>query len=229
MIVKTAILAAATVVVSSLSIPSPFGVPIHFFLIPLVAILLGPLSGVAVEFLCLVAQFFMYNGRSNPRVKSPPVTVTSNGNYLSESQFKALKQGGANGMSALAYFKTIPQQSLASLIKVPGGNTKNGGSSNGGSQGSGNAQDNGLGNGSGILSSQGSVGSTATVSAASTTSETTAPGDEAQGQKSYEISKTSGNDSSKSSFPVGAAAVGIIIILGLVGLGFLYRGGSFGQ
>lgn len=59
LIVKTAILAAATVVVSSLSIPSPFGVPIHFFLIPLVAILLGPLSGVAVEFLCLVAQFFM--------------------------------------------------------------------------------------------------------------------------------------------------------------------------
>lgn len=58
LIVKTAILAAATVVASSLSIPSPFGVPIHFFLIPLVAILLGPLSGVAVEFLCLIAQFF---------------------------------------------------------------------------------------------------------------------------------------------------------------------------
>lgn len=59
LIVKTAILAAATVVVSSLSIPSPFGVPIHFFLIPLVAILIGPLSGVVVEFLCLIAQFFM--------------------------------------------------------------------------------------------------------------------------------------------------------------------------
>ena len=180
------------------------------------------------------AYIDMYNGRPNPRVKSPPITVTSNGNYLSESQFKALKQGGANGMSALAYFKTIPQQSLASLIKVPGGNTNNGGSqggsSNGGSQGSSNgAQDNGSGNGSGISSSQGSVGNLATVSAASTTSETTAPGDEAQGQKSYEISKTSGNDSSKSSFPVGAAAVVIVIIVGLAGLGFLYRGGSFGQ
>jgi cobalt/nickel transport system permease protein len=57
-IVNTAIFAAATVVVSSLSIPSPFGVPMHFFLIPLVVILLGPLSGVAVEFLCLIVQFF---------------------------------------------------------------------------------------------------------------------------------------------------------------------------
>ena len=57
-IVNIAIFAAATVVVSSLSIPSPFGVPIHFFLIPLVVILLGPLSGVAVEFLCLIVQFF---------------------------------------------------------------------------------------------------------------------------------------------------------------------------
>lgn len=57
-IVLTAIFAAATVVASSLSIPSPFGVPVHFFLIPLVVILLGPLSGVAVEFLCLLVQFF---------------------------------------------------------------------------------------------------------------------------------------------------------------------------
>ena len=58
-IVNTSILAAATIVVSSLSIPSPFGVPVHFFIIPLVAILLGPLSGVAVAFLCLVVQFFL--------------------------------------------------------------------------------------------------------------------------------------------------------------------------
>ncbi|MEN6552792.1 MAG: ECF transporter S component [Methanobacterium sp.] len=57
-IVATAIFAAATFVASSLSIPSPFGVPVHFFLIPLVVILLGPLSGVAVEFLCLIVQFF---------------------------------------------------------------------------------------------------------------------------------------------------------------------------
>lgn len=58
-IVSTAIFAAATVVTSSISIPSPFGVPIHFFLIPLVVILLGPLSGAAVEFLCLIVQFFL--------------------------------------------------------------------------------------------------------------------------------------------------------------------------
>jgi cobalt/nickel transport system permease protein len=59
MIINTAVLAAATIMVSSLSIPSPFGIPIHFFVIPLVAILRGPLSGVAVAFLCLVVQFFL--------------------------------------------------------------------------------------------------------------------------------------------------------------------------
>lgn len=58
-VVLTAVLAAAAIAASSISIPSPFGVPLHFFLIPLVAILLGPLSGVAVAFLCLVVQFFL--------------------------------------------------------------------------------------------------------------------------------------------------------------------------
>jgi cobalt/nickel transport system permease protein len=57
MIINTAVFAAATVALSSLSIPSPFGVPIHFFLIPLAAILLGPLTGVTVAFLCFTAQF----------------------------------------------------------------------------------------------------------------------------------------------------------------------------
>lgn len=57
LIINTGIFAAVTVAVSSLSIPSPFGVPLHFFIIPLVAILLGPLTGVAVAFLCLTLQF----------------------------------------------------------------------------------------------------------------------------------------------------------------------------
>lgn len=57
-IVNIAVLSAVTVAVSSLSIPSPFGVPIHFFIIPLAAILLGPLSGVIVAFICFLLQFF---------------------------------------------------------------------------------------------------------------------------------------------------------------------------
>lgn len=58
-IVNTAILAAVTIVASSISIPSPFGVPIHLFLIPLVVIILGPLSGVTVAFLCFIVQYFI--------------------------------------------------------------------------------------------------------------------------------------------------------------------------
>ncbi|MCK9152051.1 energy-coupling factor ABC transporter permease [Methanobacterium alcaliphilum] len=57
--VLTALLAAASVAASSISVPSPFGVPMHFFLIPLVAIILGPLTGVLVAFICLTIQFFI--------------------------------------------------------------------------------------------------------------------------------------------------------------------------
>ncbi|NYB26552.1 MAG: energy-coupling factor ABC transporter permease [Methanobacteriaceae archaeon] len=56
-IINTAILAAVTFAASSISIPSPFGVPVHLFMIPLVVILLGPLSGVAVAFICFIVQF----------------------------------------------------------------------------------------------------------------------------------------------------------------------------
>lgn len=60
--VLIALLSVATVVATSISIPSPFGVPIHFFLIPLVVILLGPLNGIAVSFLSLVVQLFLGMG-----------------------------------------------------------------------------------------------------------------------------------------------------------------------
>ena len=55
-LVIMAMFAAVTVVASSITIPSPFGVPIHFFLIPLIVILLGPLSGILIEFVCLLIQ-----------------------------------------------------------------------------------------------------------------------------------------------------------------------------
>lgn len=40
-IVSMAIFSVFTVIITSLSIPSPLGVPIHFFLIPLIAIIYG--------------------------------------------------------------------------------------------------------------------------------------------------------------------------------------------
>lgn len=59
--VSTAIYAVFAAVVSSLSIPSPFGVPIHFFVIPLVVILLGPFSACIVSFTCLIFQALVLN------------------------------------------------------------------------------------------------------------------------------------------------------------------------
>ena len=56
-LINAAILGAVAVAVSSISIPSPFGIPLHLFIIPLVVILIGPLSGVTVAFLCFLIQF----------------------------------------------------------------------------------------------------------------------------------------------------------------------------
>lgn len=58
-LVSTAVLAAISVAAGSLSIPSPFGIPLHLFIIPLAVILLGPLSGVTVAFLCFLLQFLL--------------------------------------------------------------------------------------------------------------------------------------------------------------------------
>ena len=55
-IILLGVFASLTVIVSSVSIPSPFGIPIHFFLIPLVALILGPLNGSVVSFLALLVQ-----------------------------------------------------------------------------------------------------------------------------------------------------------------------------
>lgn len=60
-IVSIAIFSVFTITVTSLSIPSPLGVPIHFFLIPLVAILLGPLTSNIVSFISLLMQAILLN------------------------------------------------------------------------------------------------------------------------------------------------------------------------
>ena len=60
-IISIAIFSVFTITVTSLSIPSPLGVPIHFYLIPLVAILLGPLSSNIVSFISLLMQALLLN------------------------------------------------------------------------------------------------------------------------------------------------------------------------
>lgn len=60
-IVLIAIFAVFTFVLSSLSVPSPLGVPIHFFLIPLVVILLGYVTGTIVAFISLLGQVLFLN------------------------------------------------------------------------------------------------------------------------------------------------------------------------
>ena len=60
-IISIALFSVFAMVVTSVSVPSPLGVPIHFFLIPLVAILLGPLSSTIVSFVTLIMQALILN------------------------------------------------------------------------------------------------------------------------------------------------------------------------
>jgi cobalt/nickel transport system permease protein len=55
-IVQIAIYAVFTTIISSLSIPSPLGLPIHFFTIPLLVFLIGPDNACFVSFISLLAQ-----------------------------------------------------------------------------------------------------------------------------------------------------------------------------
>lgn len=60
-IISIALFSVFTIGITSLSIPSPLGVPIHFFIIPLVAMLLGPFSSTIVAFVTLIIQTLTLN------------------------------------------------------------------------------------------------------------------------------------------------------------------------
>jgi cobalt/nickel transport system permease protein len=60
-IISIALFSVFTIVVTSVSVPSPLGVPIHFFLIPMIAIILGPLSSTIVSFVTLLMQALILN------------------------------------------------------------------------------------------------------------------------------------------------------------------------
>ena len=56
-LVLTGLLTAITIVATSLTIPSPMGIPMHFFIIPLVVLILGPFNASLVHFWhCLYRQ-----------------------------------------------------------------------------------------------------------------------------------------------------------------------------
>ena len=60
-IISIALFSVFTMVVTSVSVPSPLGVPIHFFLIPMIAIILGSLSSTIVSFVTLLMQALILN------------------------------------------------------------------------------------------------------------------------------------------------------------------------
>ncbi len=58
-LVLTGILTAITIVATSITLPSPMGIPMHFFIIPLVVLMLGPFNASLVSFLALLVQAFL--------------------------------------------------------------------------------------------------------------------------------------------------------------------------
>lgn len=59
--VNIAVFSVIVLILSSVSIPSPIGIPIHFFVIPLVVILLGTLSATICSFISLIGQALLLN------------------------------------------------------------------------------------------------------------------------------------------------------------------------
>ncbi len=57
-LVLSGVLAAIAIVATSVTIPSPMGIPMHFFIIPLVVLILGPFNASLVSFLALLVQAF---------------------------------------------------------------------------------------------------------------------------------------------------------------------------
>ncbi|WP_407394002.1 energy-coupling factor ABC transporter permease [Methanobrevibacter sp.] len=57
-LVLSGILTAVAIVATSITIPSPMGIPMHFFIIPLVVLILGPYNAILVSFLSLLIQAF---------------------------------------------------------------------------------------------------------------------------------------------------------------------------
>lgn len=55
-LVITGVLTAITVVATSVTIPSPIGIPMHFFIIPLVVLILGPFNASLVAFIALLVE-----------------------------------------------------------------------------------------------------------------------------------------------------------------------------
>jgi len=60
--VSIPIFASFVFVVTFLEIPTPLGIPVHFIMIPFVAIALGPFTGVTIAFLCLSLQALFGEG-----------------------------------------------------------------------------------------------------------------------------------------------------------------------
>lgn len=57
-LVLSGILTAVALVATTITIPSPMGIPMHFFIIPLVVFILGPCNAILVSFLALLIQAF---------------------------------------------------------------------------------------------------------------------------------------------------------------------------
>ncbi len=59
-LVLSGVLTAIVVVATSVTIPSPMGIPMHFFIIPLVVFILGPFNASLVSFLALLVQALVF-------------------------------------------------------------------------------------------------------------------------------------------------------------------------
>lgn len=58
-IVKIAVFAVCCFILSAIQVPSPLGIPIHFFMVPIITLIIGPVLALMAVFISLLGQALM--------------------------------------------------------------------------------------------------------------------------------------------------------------------------
>ncbi|WP_304123971.1 energy-coupling factor ABC transporter permease [Methanosphaera cuniculi] len=58
-IVKIAVFAVCCFILSAIQVPSPLGIPIHFFMVPIITLIIGPILALMAVFISLLGQALM--------------------------------------------------------------------------------------------------------------------------------------------------------------------------
>lgn len=191
------------------------------------------------------ANIDLYNGRENPELIAAPNPGAHYEKWITEEQFNALKQGTASGANPIAFLKSLPDVTKEDLLKAMQSsnntndnsnsantndgtdtNANDGADSNSGSNAIGaNSNSNNPTSNPNVRSRSAGIGTNGAIATAAPAEDTPAEdadADTASEDAAYEVSKTPSTKSTDSN-ALAYAAVGVLAIGALLGLGYVRR------